>query len=362
MTAQPSDRARFPRRLATATAGSSAVLRAGGVPIDPAVAEAAADWFTRLHGGPATAAEQARWRRWYDAHEDHARAWAHLQSITGALPGLNAGGLGYRTLHSAPASASRRRALGMLAGVGTAVGAGWLATGTPQWQQLAADYRSGTGERQRYTLPDGTELLLGAQSAVALRFTATERRVQLLRGEALFTTGHPGGALGALPFVVETAEGHIRALGTRFTVRQNDGLTQVAVLEHAVELHPVDAPVGRAPLRLEAGQAATLERGRTQEPTPVGERELAWSRGQLWVDNQRLDDFLVELGRYRSGWLRVDPAVAGLRFSGVFPWGAASGQADADAVLAMLPNSLPVQVRWRTRWWVVVEADAPRGH
>ena len=346
------------RLAASASApGQAASLRAGGAPIAPAVAEAAADWFTLLHSGEATAAEQARWRQWHDAHADHARAWQHLQAITGALPGLNAGGLGYRTLHGAPALASRRRLLGAFAGVGTAAGAGWLATRTPQWQQLAADYASGTGERRRHRLPDGTELLLGTRSAVALHFDGTERRVRLLQGEALFTTGHPAGAWGARPFVVETAEGRVRALGTRFTVRQNDAQTQVAVFEGAVEIRPVDAAPGPSPLRLDAGQTAAFDRLRWQAPAAAGEREAAWSQGQLWVDNQRLDDFLAELSRYRTGWLRAAPEVAGLRFSGVFPLGNDHAPADTDAVLAMLPNSLPVQVRWRTRWWAVVEAD-----
>ena len=348
-------------RLAAPAPGTGAQLRAGGAPLDAAVAEAAADWFTRLHGGAATAAEQKRWRQWHDAHADHARAWQHLQSITGALPGLNVGGLGYRTLHGAPASSSRRRLLGLFLGVGTAAGASWMVTRTPQWQQLAADYRSGTGERQRHTLPDGTEMLLGTRSAVVLSVARPERRARLLQGEALFTTGHPVGELGSLPFVVETAEGRVRALGTRFTVRQNAGMTQVAVFEGAVEIHPVDAAPGSAPLRLDAGQTVSFKRSHIQEPVAAGERELAWSRGQLWVDNQRLDDFLVELGRYRNGWLRVDPAVAGVRFSGVFPLGPEGSMANTDAVLAMLPNSLPVQVRWRFPWWVVVQARQVSG-
>ncbi len=343
-------------RLTVPAPGAVRQLRAGGQPLDAAVAGAAADWFTLLRSGEATAADQARWRQWHDAHADHARAWQHLQTVTGALPGLNAGGAAYRTLHGAPALASRRRLLGVLAGVGTAAGAGWLATRTPQWQQIAADYTSGTGERRSYRLPDGTALLLGTRSAVALHFDGRERRVRLLRGEALFTTGHPAGEAGARPFIVETAEGRVRALGTRFTVRQDEARTQVAVFEGAVDIRPADAAIGAAPLRLGAGQAATFDRTQAQPPTPAGEREAAWSRGQLWVDNQRLDDFLTELGRYRSGWLRAAPEVAGLRFSGVFPLGGVGELADTDAVLAMLPNSLPVQVRWRTRWWAVVEA------
>ncbi|RYF22132.1 MAG: DUF4880 domain-containing protein [Comamonadaceae bacterium] len=345
-------------RLTAPTPGHAAPPRAGGLALEPAVARAAADWFTLLCSGEATAAEQARWRQWHDAHADHARAWQHLQAITGALPGLNAGGVAYRTLHGAPPVAARRRLLGVLAGVGTAAGAGWLATRTPQWQQMAADYSSGTGERRRHTLPDGTDLLLGTRSAVALHFDAAARRVLLLQGEALFTTGHPAGELGARPFIVDTAEGSVRALGTRFTVRQGAAQTHVAVFEGAVEIRPWGAALGDAPLRLAAGQAATFDRTRWQAPAAAGERDAAWSRGQLWVDNQRLDDFLAELGRYRTGWLRAAPDVAGLRFSGVFPLGE---PADTDAVLAMLPNSLPVQVRWRTRWWAVVEAAPPAG-
>src|SRR5256885_16408705 len=78
------------------------------------------------------------------------------------------------------------------------------------------------------------------------------------------------------------------------------------------------------------------------------------------VDTQRLDDFLAELNRYRPGWLHADPAVAGLRFSGVFPLDE-GGIDGTDAVLAMLPGALPVQLRWRTRWWVVVEPAQARG-
>jgi transmembrane sensor len=336
-------------------AGHATPFRAGGTPLDKAVAAAAAHWFTVLRSGEATAADQARWRAWHDAHADHARAWQHLQSITGALNGMNAGGAAYRSLSakSSVANGSRRRLLGVLAGVGTAAGAGWLATRTPHWQQMAADYTSGTGERRRFTLPDGTELLLGTRSAVTLDWHGTERRVRLLQGEAMFTTGHPGGELGARPFVVETAQGRVRAIGTRFSVRQGDTETQVAVFEGAVEVRPVDITPGAMPMRIHAGQAIHFARSGWRAPTTAGEREAVWSRGQLWVDNQRLDDFLLELGRYRPGWLRASPEVAGLRFSGVFPLG---DPADTDAVLAMLPNSLPVQVRWRTRWWAVVEA------
>lgn len=327
-----------------------------GQSLPPGVARAAAGWFALLQSGQASEADRARWQRWLVEDADHGRAWAHLQAVTGALTGLNAGGAGYRGLVAAP-RAARRRLLGLVAGLGTAAGATWLASGTPQWQQMAADYATGT-QRRRWTLPDGTDMLLGPGSAVALQFDGTQRRLRLVAGQALFTTAHPPGALGAQPFVVQTDHGSVRALGTRFVVRSGGAGARVAVLEGAVELRPRDA--GASALRLDAGQAVDFTRTGWGTAVPAGAGEDAWSRGQLWVDEQRLDDFLAELGRYRPGWLRADPAVAGLRLSGVFPLGE-GGTESTDAVLSLLPGALPVQVRWRTRWWVVVEA-APGGH
>ncbi|MNT95312.1 fec operon regulator FecR [compost metagenome] len=64
----------------------------------------------------------------------------------------------------------------------------------------------------------------------------------------------------------------------------------------------------------------------------------------------RLDAFLRELSRHRPGHLGCDPAIADLRLDGVFPL------ADTDRVLAMVAQTLPVDVRRTTDWWVTVRA------
>ncbi|MFK3815647.1 hypothetical protein ACI2KG_03385 [Pseudomonas sp. NPDC089407] len=68
------------------------------------------------------------------------------------------------------------------------------------------------------------------------------------------------------------------------------------------------------------------------------------------ANEQRLDTLLAELGRYRSGWLRCDPAVAGLRVSGTFPVD------DSDKALRAITSVLPVSIVRRTRYWVTVSA------
>lgn len=337
-------------------AGAERMPRAGGQPIDPAIADQAADWLTVMMAGDMDDTERQRWQRWRDAHPDHERAWRHIEAVTarfGVLDGAAARGA---LLQPAPASGGRRRALKMLAGVALLGGGAWLGTGSPAWHRATADLRTAAGEQRTLTLPDGTRLTLNTASAVDVRFDDRTRLLWLRAGEIMITTasGMPGGAGAAAaagatrPLVVRSAEGDIRALGTRFAVRQHDGRTEVSVFEHAVELTPRAA--AHQVLRVEAGQRAVLRAGGAEHPVALAGQADAWTRGQIVADDMTLRDFLAELGRYRAGWLDCDAAVAALRFSGVFP------VTDTEQVLAWIANTLPVQVRRRTRYWITVEA------
>jgi len=66
--------------------------------------------------------------------------------------------------------------------------------------------------------------------------------------------------------------------------------------------------------------------------------------------NMRLDDFIVELSRYRPGVLRCAEEVADRRVSGTFQL------ADNDQVLALIAQSLHLHIDYRTRYWVTVTA------
>lgn len=151
------------------------------------------------------------------------------------------------------------------------------------------------------------------------------------------------------PFLVQTNQGRIRALGTRFTVREisdsRGEQTQVTVLEQAVSNRP--ALVARE-TRLAAKQQARFTRTQPPLPTPAPAGEPAWIRGQIVANQQRLEDFIQELARYRPGILRCHPSVAHLRISGVFQIN------DTDQVLSIVAETLPVQVSRLTDYWVSV--------
>lgn len=97
-----------------------------------------------------------------------------------------------------------------------------------------ADQRTATGEQRTVRLADNTLIQLNTHSAIDVRFDATQRRVILQDGEIFIETGSHE---DPRPFIVETRDGRMRALGTRFLVRREDEGTLLGVLESAVAAH-----------------------------------------------------------------------------------------------------------------------------
>ena len=72
-------------------------------------------------------------------------------------------------------------------------------------------------------------------------------------------------------------------------------------------------------------------------------RDWSWADGNFWDSGVQ-----PQFSRYRPGLLRWDPAVANLRVTGSFQL------ADTDRVLTLLAATLPVELQWRTRFWVTL--------
>ncbi|MDF5864737.1 FecR domain-containing protein [Pseudomonas aeruginosa] len=184
---------------------------------------------------------------------------------------------------------------------------------------------------------------MSSATALDLAYDESLRQAYLWRGEILVES-----AQSARPFLVHTAQGSVRALGTRFSVRCEGPRTRVCVLSHAVELRPLQTPT--RPMRLPAGQQTLFDERRGYLSTPLREGEGSWTQGVLTVVDWPLGEFIAELSRYRTGVLRCAAEVAELRLSGAY-------RLDRiDAVLQNLGKSLPVRVRYLTRYWVTVES------
>lgn len=302
----------------------------------------AAQWLVRLNSGQARPDDWQALAAWRAQDAANEAAWQRAERLSrtfGAVPA----GLGMPVLAQAERTAvNRRAALRVLALVGTVAPAAYLGWRHMPWQQWTAEHSTATGERRSVTLADGSEVLLNTASALDVAFDTHERLLRLRAGEVLITTAQDSAARS---FRVETPGGWLRALGTRFALRLLDeGTVHLAVAEGAVEVTPHHG----AQRVLQAGAQCRFTAAGVQAPTALGEQALAWAQGVLYADGMRLDDFAAELARYRPGVVRCDPAVAALRISGAFQLN------DTEYILAMLRETLPVQVVTRTRYWITL--------
>ena len=311
-------------------------------PVSAQVLDAAIAWQLSLDSG--SPVEREEFAKWHAAHEEHARAWRQLGMLDQRFS-VASGPARAALLQSREGIRRRVRKLGsglasIVAVFGLALFAGERYLPIDYW---LADQRTATGEQRTIRLDDGTLINLNTHSAVDVRFDDKQRRVILQEGEILIETGHGD----ARPFIVETREGRMRALGTRFLVKREEQGTRLSVLQSAVAAHPLSSPEEQV---LREGQQMLI---RSDGLGPIVALNLgadAWTRGMLVVDNARLEDLVREIGRYRPGLLGVAPEVADLRITGSFPL------QNTDLALSALLPTLPVQIEHRTQWWVTVAA------
>lgn len=322
---------------------------------DPIAAQAAA-WIVRLTDDDEAERERARagFSAWKLADPRHAAAAAGMEGLLAQLGEVraHAGGsarparaaLGSVLAEARPKRA-RRAIAALAAALALVAGPAWLAANTyrPAW--LLADLRVGAGRWQTHTLADGSRMTLNGASAVNLHFDAQRRTVELVQGEILVDVAKDA----ARPFVVDTPQASMRALGTRFTVARQGQATVLSMLESRVA---VQAAAGGS-ASVGAGQRVTIDAAGVGAPAPIDPASIddAWRLHQLVVSDRPLAEVLAQLERHRTGRIQYDPArLAGIRVSAVLPLD------DTDRALQLLQASFPqLRVRSVTPWLVLVD-------
>ncbi|SDM85457.1 FecR family protein [Janthinobacterium sp. OK676] len=319
-------------------------------------AEQAARWIVQLSADDPAERDMARagFAAWKAADPLHATVAAGMENLLRQLHAVRepAGG-DHRPARAALAAIApkrqRLRQLAAASAVAVLVLTGALALGErPAY--LLADLRSPTGQWQTHTLADGSRLTLAGGSAVNVRFNAGERHVELVRGDILVEVAKDA----QRPFIVDSGQAAIRALGTRFTVRKEDGATILSMLESTVS---AQVPQHRAVV-VQAGQRARITDDGVGPLTSIDAASVqqAWRAHQLVVDDLPLADVLDELARHRPGQLHYDRAqIDGIRVAAVLPLD------DTDKALQLLIDNFPrLRIRMLTRYLVMVDAPVKK--
>jgi len=261
----------------------------------------ALDWLLRLEAPEANDDARAAFRLWLAADPTHPAAWKQVTLI------VDATGAALRL----PPPARRPRRAWVAAPLALAAGiAAFMLMGGPL--RLQADRIAGLHEQPLVTLADGSTVQLDVASAIAVDFTAGQRVVRLLKGQAFFTvTPDP-----ARPFTVEAEGGSARALGTAFEVRLTEEGAAVAVAQHLVEVSLADG----ARARLSPGQQLAYDAARLGAVQPVSLHSLAsWRQGRLVAADMPLGELVAQLERRMQGRVLIlDRALAARRVSGSF--------------------------------------------
>ncbi|MGN2438264.1 FecR domain-containing protein [Pseudomonas syringae] len=309
---------------------------------DEAIIDEAAQWMALLQSGHASAEEFSAFGRWSKADPRRAEIFNAMGAV---IPALEDDGLRSlprdSLLHTLNAASGRRRFMrNTLALLGVISGVGLLARVSGTWPQ-AGDIRTGTGERLSLNLPDGSALTLDARSRVVAHFDDRQRVIQLLDGTLLVDVSKDR----IRPFIVKTDQGLMRALGTRFLVQQNQDQTQITLLHSQVEITTANGAVQV----VSAGQKAIFNAERIISLQASSGEESSWTQGLLEVRDQALGAVIDSLRNYRRGIIRVSPAAANLRLSGIYPLD------DTDRALQLLSSSLPVQIDYHSPYWVSID-------
>ena len=359
----------------------------GKIPAD--VMEAASAWFLRVEedfeedGTPDAQGRdrlKAELDAWLAADEAHRRAWQLAQrawSTAGdVLAGAEAAGtpateqeLGEaapRPPLKTPGGDSQSARVRTSAGVRTP--AAWMRrTARPRIAIPAAaavllfyflaptfslwmrsDFQTATAETRSLSLDDGSQIVMGAESAVARDLSGDRREIVLLHGEAWFEVAHDE----TRPFIVTAGDMRITVIGTAFDVAMTDRTFAVALARGSVA---VERP-GKTPLKktLESGQRLAIDRKdgavliTDVDPAFMG----GWRSGRLIVQGARLADVVDRVDRYYPGTITlIGWSVADRRVTGVFDL------ENPHKALRSLVNLYGLSVRKLTPWNTVVSGE-----
>ncbi len=299
----------------------------------------AAEWAARFGEGQPTAAEREAFVNWLLESPVHVSEMLRLRRMEGALgsfqgwPEPKAAPLPDNVVempldsaarYVAPARPARRGRAAVAAAAAIFVAAaGAVGLFAMRGADPARHLQTRVAERLEVTLEDGSVVRLSPETVLDVRFSARQRSLHLLRGEAVCMVAKDK----SRPFVVESSRARVIAVGTVFSVATVADSVVVTVAEGRVNVEPlaVGAATGAGPivpivlaahqrLALPANGGAPDIRAVDTEPA------RAWEGDSLVFEGIPVADVVARFnGRPGNTKLRVeDPALAGRRVSGVF--------------------------------------------
>lgn len=332
---------------------------------DKALIDEASAWRVLLSDPEVTDGDHRRFDAWLKADPRHEDAFDRVVTVWEGFGRLNQDDLSSDLLRSTVLERARmvrcnlrertsRLRLQIIA-VGAFVAAAVVAVAVVQpWAGSVSDptagalilasAETGRAETETVTLADGSQVTLGAMSAVEASFTAEARAVRLVRGAAFFQVAEDP----SRPFTVRSGSFEATVIGTAFEIRTAPEIVRLAVAEGSVRAsYPLIAGARALSMRnhevLAAGQqiAAKREEG-LGEISPVRPGSVgAFREARLVYDGAPLSELVAEASRYAARPVVIGEGsedLGALRVRGAFD------ARDTDAMLSVLSEIYPLNI------------------
>lgn len=215
---------------------------------------------------------------------------------------------------------------------------------TPNASISTFAYSTLVGEQDHFSLPDGSFVSLNTNSSIKVDYTETSRTVRLKYGEAYFQIKHDP----ARTFTVLVGNGSVTAIGTAFNIQYDEKFVDVTVTDGVVEVN-TDLVINtekslqkKVKTSLSAGEVIRFNEESHEVMTIVAEemdQDLAWQRGMLIFDGDRLEEVVHEIGRYTNTKIIIDDqAIRNVQVGGYFKAG------EIEAMLRVFESSFGIAV------------------
>jgi transmembrane sensor len=281
----------------------------------------AADWLARLNADNRTGADERSFQAWLAKSPAHAAAFEEATTIWDL-----AGGVPQEMLHDGRRKHGFTRRREVLAGLAVTV----AAAGTFSFlgRAQAKVYETAVGERRQVTFEDNSIAMLDTDTRIVVKFSDRNRLVDLDRGRVNFHVAPDSGR----PFTVAGARQTIVAQQSDFDVRRDGENISVVLISGQASVN-----AGARNALLKSGERLVASADGTRLDRPSLQPLLAWQKGQAILENEKLTEAVAEMNRYSEVKLAIgDPAIEGLRVSGVYKVGDNLGFARSIARLLPL--------------------------
>ncbi len=284
---------------------------------EPTRAESeASEWLVLLESPSVPKTEIDRFQAWLAASDENKSAWAsvsqtwdRLGPILASLPPEILRRQPLLPDPSRPLNTKRRPAWARPGAIAAAFAAIVLFLFAPLPFDApniagATTYATQVRAGRTISLADGSTIELSPLAEVRVAFSDAERRVELLRGTALFdVTANP-----EAPFIVATPFGQVRVVGTSFSVRVGEESATTSVVRGVVEGSPsrgaslwsrlAPAPRSVTAHADEEIRLASREAEVRQLDAATIEQRLAWREGKVVGDNITLREAAEDVTRF----------------------------------------------------------------